>query len=297
MMKAKGSASKLRLVLFLTILVGIIQQDASLPPVLALPGPFGVCIGWGLGTKEQLDILGDVWYIDYGYRGEELRGHPRLYMVRARVPLDRGFEKVMRANPGSWWILGNEPNDPNQDNISPAEYAKLYHDFYHLAKRTDAFCRILPAGIADADWRWAEAFREKYREAYGCYPPVDGWNIHNYLLDPDLDPYDVKEFKRRIVAFGDWMGRIGERDKPLFLTEFGVLYGAGCCGRPIDPPGKVVSFMRETVSWLEGTDYVQYWAWFAINSGGRFNGDLFDAEGKLTLFGAAYRDLMRGTGD
>lgn len=259
------------------------RQDAAL-------GRFGVCAEPSDDLKVLLDKLGDVWYYDYQYISPSADGHARLFMVRWG-PFDDRLREVMRQNPGAWWAAGNEPNDPNQDFRSPEEYARFYHDFYQFAKQTDRGCRVVPAGLADADWRWAAEFRDEYRRLYGRFPPLDGWNIHNYLLDERVDPYDVAEFKRRIIAFRHWVAEIGEGDRPLLLTEFGVLYGAGCCERPLDPPAKTVQFMRETVKWLAETDYVQHWAWFIANNAGDFNGGL-SREGALTLYGETYRDLI-----
>jgi len=284
----------IRCAALVAVLGGAILSGSSAcrdTPAMAPLGRFGVCAEWTPGLQAQLDNLGDVWYYDYHYSSPTVGGHARLMMVRYK-PFGAQLCRAMRSHPGAWWAAGNEPNDPDQDNRSPREYAEFYHDFYRWAKKTDPRCKVLPAGIADADWRWAREFRAEYRRLYGSYPRVDGWNIHNYLLDPGSDPYDVSEFKRRILAFRHWMLEIGEAEKPLFLTEFGVLYGAGCCQRPLDPPEKTVAFMRETVTWLAESDYVQHWAWFILNNAGDFNGGLHDSEGRISVYGEAYRDLI-----
>ena len=257
-------------------------------------GRFGVCAEPAPELESYLDALGDVWYYDYGAKSPTMSGHARLRLVWG-WPGDGKLADEIKTNRGAWWAVGNEPNDPNQDFRTPEEYARFYHDFYHWAKRMDRRSKVIPAGIADADWRWATAFRERYREFYGDYPPVDGWNMHCYLLGDDA--YDVSEFKRRVQAFRHWMMSIGEAEKPLFLTEFGVLYGSGCCQRPVDPPEWTVSYMRETVSWLSTTDHVQHWAWFILNNAGEFNGGLVDQAGQLTVYGQAYRDLIAEYGD
>ena len=261
------------------------------PPLFSTP--FGVGVGDAPVTATQLDALGRVWYMDWGWRSPTLGGHERLYVIPcAEAMADRGaIPAAMLASGSSWWSLGNEPNDPNQDNRTPEEYAELYHTYEQWAEKAPR-CGILPAGIADADWQWAEAFREAYREKYGRYPRSDGWNIHNYILEPGLDPYDVAEFGRRILAFRHWMDTIGDGSKPLFLTEFGVLYGSGCCGRPVDPPEKVDAFMRGAVQWLQESDAVSAWAWFATYTK-LYNGSLMTAEGDLNSLGETYRELLQ----
>jgi len=254
--------------------------------------PFGVDIGDVPVTAAQLDALGPVWYMDYRWNTPTLAGHDRLYVIRSwEVRGDHGaIRAAMQASGAAWWSLGNEPNDPNQDNVSPEEYAELYHTFEGWATEARR-CQILPAGIANADWNWAEAFREAYRQKYGRYPRVDGWNIHNYILEEGLNPYDVAEFQRRILAFHRWMETIGDGQKPLFLTEFGVLYGNGCCNRPVDPPDQIQSFMRDTVRWLATSDLVACWAWFATDAV-PYNGSLLDQSGQPNPLGTIYRELL-----
>ena len=260
--------------------------------------PFGVDVGDVPVTAEQLDAIGPVWYLDYRWDTPTLEGHERLYVVRCwEVREDQGaIPAVMRARRGrtrdapTWWALGNEPNDPHQDNVSAEEYAELYHIFEGWAGGARQ-CRILPAGIANADWNWAESFRQAYRQKYGHYPRVDGWNIHNYILQPGLDPYDLGEFQRRTLAFRRWMEAIGDGHKPLFLTEFGVLYGSGCCGRPVDPPERIQSFMRDAVRWLLDSDIVTCWAWFAVHAE-PYNGSLLTKEGNCSELGVTYQELV-----
>ncbi len=255
------------------------------------PQGFGVAIGYGLGGEHELDQLGPVWYLDYDYRGSSLGDHRRILLVDPKSKME-SVVALARTRGGQWWQIGNEPNDPNQDNLTPAEYAQVYHDFYYALRRADPTAQILPAGLADADWTWAEAFRNAYRRAFGQFPKTDGWSIHNYLLETCEGAWDVAAFQARITSFRDWMSKIGDGSKPLFLTEFGVLYGDGCCGCPVAQPSETVEYIRSTTRWLASTDYVQAWAWFAVKTDGRYNGDLFDGSGQITGFGIAYRDAL-----
>jgi hypothetical protein len=136
-----------------------------------------------------------------------------------------------------------------------------------------------------------DAFRENYRMAFNKYPYVDGWSIHNYLLDRCEDATDVQQFTARIAAFREWMTRIGVSHQPLLLTEYGVLYGSGCCNCPAIEPDLVAGFMRATTLWMMQSDSVQGWAWFAVRTGGRFNGDLFSDRAEPTVFGNTYKEL------
>jgi hypothetical protein len=280
-----------RLLVALAVLLSSCSCAARRSPPPLFATPFGVGVGDALVTAAQLDALGPVWYMDWGWQEPTLAGHERLYVIScSEVAADRGrIPAAMLASGGAWWSLGNEPNDPNQDNRTPEEYAELYHIFESWAAKAPR-CGILPAGIANADWQWAQSFREAYRQKYGRYPHSDGWNIHNYILEPGLDPYDVVEFGRRILAFRRWMESIGDGDKSLLLTEFGVLYGNGCCDRPADPPEKLEAFMRGAVQWLQASDAVSGWAWFATYTR-LYNGSLMTPGGDLNPLGETYSEL------
>jgi hypothetical protein len=99
----------------------------------------------------------------------------------------------------------------------------------------------------------------------------------------------------------------GQQDKPLIMSEFGVL-------QPMDygfPPDRVNEFMRRACQFMltardEGLGYpaddyrlVQRWAWFSLNeapwnaeSGQGFNGQLLDlTTGALTPMGQEYARL------
>ena len=298
--RAKRSAAVV-LIYARWVALGTLLLLCAAPSVrVAMPRPmprgFGVAIGYGLGGATELDRLGSVWYVDYDYRGAVLDRHPRLFLVESRADL-KPAAAVARIHPGEWWQFGNEPNDPNQDNISPTEYARRYREFYFLLKRADPSARIVVAGIADADWKWAEEFRSSYRAQFGRYPHRDGWSIHNYLLDRCADATDAEKVKSRVVAFRDWMTRIGEASQPLLLSEYGVLYGNGCCECPLIAPEVTVAFMQTTTRWLFQSRLTQGWAWFSVRSGGRFNGDLFTDQGQVTEYGRAYQGLFAGLVD
>ena len=234
---------------------------------------------------EKLDLLGPVWFYTYHFLGSGLAGHHRLYLITPHYA-DADLENAVRSNPGQWWLIGNEPNDPFQDNMSPQAYAAFYHRGLAQVCRLDPSARVVPAGIAGADWEWAGAFRESYLDQYGRYPPLDAWNIHNYILEPEHDQLDLEEFQRRVLSFREWMARIGDEQLPLLLTEFGALYHSSASDE------EVATYLQEVVGWLESTDHVQHWAWFANRTAGQFNGDLYDQDWQLSRFGEAYAQAV-----
>jgi hypothetical protein len=212
------------------------------------------------------------------------------------------LEIMLDLNPGNWWMIGNEPD--RQDVVTAARYAELYHDLYTFIKAHDPSSLIGIGGVVQPTpirLQYLDMILTAYQSRYGTALPVDVWNIHNYVLreavdgwgcgvppgtDPaltmdedDEPPYDLLNHDnlelwiKHIVDMRQWMKNRGYRDRPLIITEFGILmpeaYG-------YDYP-RVRTFMLETFDWLrtaidaetgypqDGNRLVQAWAWYSLN--------------------------------
>jgi hypothetical protein len=217
-----------------------------------------------------------------------------------------------------------DPSEPEyevppggQDEMLPAVYAQAYHEFYHLIKGADPTARIAIGGVVQPTplrRLYLEAVLDAYQDRYGEPMPVDVWNVHNMILQEkvgswgadippgidaqegalySLDDHDsMAVFARHIREFRAWMEERGEREKPLIISEYGILmpqdYGFPC--------GSVSAFMQATFSYfLYTTDdalgypaddnrLVQRWVWYSLDDAG-FEGQpscshLFDPESR-----------------
>jgi hypothetical protein len=117
------------------------------------------------------------------------------------------------------------------------------------------------------------------------------------------------------------MAEHGFRDKPLIVSEYGVLLPSTYIGRgegygdPEAGDQALEAFMRQTFDFLtsavdpelgypaDGNRLVQQWLWYSVNdppfdeaTGVGFNGALFHHErsGEMTRFGLLFRDYVRG---
>jgi len=184
---------------------------------------------------------------------------------------------------------------------------------------------------------WLDRVLDSYRGSYGEPMPVDIWNVHNLLLsecpgscgcrDPNPCPnlccsggylppefgcdssrrtyrpqdsqVNANEFKQLIREFRAWMAtREAARDKPLIITEMGVLAPRRDSGGPY-PVEWINEFMYETFDWMmnatdqetgysaDGYRLVQRWTWYSLTDRS-FNGSLFDGRGQLTDFGLSF---------
>jgi hypothetical protein len=277
--------------------------------------------------------LGMGWYLDWRidpapmqFEGLE---YAQLYSMRGATNLRREqIAQVLAANPGALWLAGNEPDVIWQDNKTPEEYAQLYHQLYTFVKTLDPSAQVAIAGVSQVTplrLQYIEAVMEAYERLYGQRMPVDVWNVHAFILREERDSwgvsippgFDVDQgmlweiedhdsldlFRQQIVDFRRWMARQGERDKPLIISEFGILmppdYGF--------PPERVARFMVETFDYLltaadpeigypaDDNRLVQRLTWYSLSDTVYPTSNLVDpATGEITLLGLTFADYAAG---
>ncbi len=230
--------------------------------------------------------------------------------------------RTLAAHPGSYWLIGNEPDVIWQDNATPEKYARAYNEIYTFIKERDPSAHVGAGGIAlptPLRLVWLDEVLRIYRETYRHDLPADLWSIHLFILREERDSWgidippgmdetegelyeiedhgNVELVKQYVVAFRRWMAANSYADRPLAVTEFGILlpedYGF--------PPEFVQDYMRQTYDYFltaTGEDglaaddgrLVQYAFWYSIFDEGAYPiGNLYDARrGALTPLGEAF---------
>lgn len=294
------------------------------------------CAGEASGNLRRFDIaplrLG--WYLDWRAQAELVGGDDLEYarMVRlgggALVPAAPTLADIARRNPGALWLIGNEPDVKWQDNVTPADYARLYHEAYTALKRADERAQVAIGGVTQPTplrLRYLDAVLEAYRKQFGAPMPVDVWNVHNFILREergswgvDIPPgfpddrgrlYEISDsanlaaFKEQIIEFRRWMAERGFRDYPLIVSEYGI-------PMPEDygfPPDVVAAFLTATFDFfLTAADpalghpadahrLVQRWCWYSLSDTVYPTGNLFDPQtGAITPLGRAWAAYVQG---
>ena len=287
------------------------------------------------------------WYHDYSVSvaPSRVNGMQHVQLVRATIStanLDGLLGPAVDNNPGALWLLGNEPDRFSQDGVMAAEYATFYHDVYTFLKARDPSAQVAMGGLLQPTplrLLYLDAVLEAYRAAYGEAPPADAWHIHNFILREATDwgayyppgflnpPYtdaeggavearayevadhgDLEIFKTQIRDFRRWMQINGYRDKPLIVSEYGILlpepFGYDYATVRDFMVGTFDFFATETDPLLgypqDADRLVQQWAWFTMNDDYEFNGSLFDYDtGAITPLGqdfAAYAESLKTPG-
>lgn len=273
---------------------------------------------------------------------------PHSYLV---TPSLEEIAATAQAVPGALWLVGNEMDRRDwylggQDEILPELYATAYHEIHTAIRNADPAARITIGGVIQATplrLAWLDRVWDSYTAQYSTTLPVDVWNVHNFVLrevhhnyGADIPPgfatddaravvyssdathIDMDLFDQQIRTFRAWMAERGQQEKPLIISEYGILYShcaawrwtgeEWVCDLSFNDGPTVINFMLATFDYFlgardcaigyvaDGCRLVQRWLWFSLDhSGEGFNAhtSLYDAaDGNLTPAGIAYRDWV-----
>ncbi|MDY7078950.1 MAG: hypothetical protein SXV54_18710 [Chloroflexota bacterium] len=291
---------------------------------------WGVGVGTGPISRYQVGSLRLGWYLDWQAQLAPLRPEGAAYaqMIRLREgvlsPGTGEIAAIARANPGSLWLVGNEPDVKWQDNVEPATYARLYHDAYSAIKSADPTALVAIGGVSQPTplrLRYLDMVLGAYQTQFGAEMEVDVWNAHNFILREergswgvDIPPgmpddrgvlYEIEDggsleiFRQQIVDLRQWMAQRGYQDRPLVVSEYGILM-------PADygfPPERVADFLTGTFDiFMTAADpalgypeddyrLVQSWCWYSLDAPADYypTGNLFDPQtGAMTPVGEVW---------
>jgi hypothetical protein len=253
---------------------------------------------------------------------------------------------IIERNSGDVWVIGNEPDRYYyQDSVTAEVYAQRYYDVATLIRSTDNSAKIAFGSVVQPTpirIRYLEkalieleTLANNREEAMAL---IDIWSIHAFILNehPEIswgagvpvgfendysdaikitdfsDTYSIDFFSLRINNFRNWMNSIGEREKPLWITEYGSLFpdleiACSSCtdylGWPKEEDTK--NYMISTFNYLlnasdpltgfsnDNNHLVQRWFWYSLNDYRyNFGGSLFDPENnyQITMAGEAFKN-------
>lgn len=247
---------------------------------------------------------------------------PMVRVKNGKIVVPMGtVARLAHEHPGHLWLIGNEPDVRWQDNTPPDVYAVAYHDLYTTIKTADPTAQVAIGGISQVTplrLRYLDSILDHYRNQYGTMMPVDVWNMHAFILREEADSWgvdippgleDVQQgilwevadhdnlrlVENQVRLMRRWMAARGERQKPLIITEYGILmppeYGF--------PPAKVEEFMVGSFDLFQTLQdpalgysadenrLVQRWVWFSTRFHLYPTGDLFAADARPTYLMAA----------
>jgi hypothetical protein len=263
----------------------------------------------GVGISTQVDIpywtnlLGAQWYMDW--RTQSVSSTSQLeYWQTIRVsengysPGRKELIRLLRKYPGHTWIIGNEPDNIWQDNVSAEKYAQYYYELYKLIKRYDSSARVAIGAVTQPTplrLEYLDIVLTTYENKYHQPLPVDWWTIHAYVMREEKSSWgadipsgmdkekgelydiehhgDIQIFKENIKNFRAWLKEKGYQNTPLAITEFGILLPETLGYDPIT----IRVYLKSSFDWLltsrdetigfpqDEFRLVQKFAWFSLH--------------------------------
>lgn len=279
-------------------------------------------------------------YLDWGLSASPAQPAEMDYIQVVRLKDDaynnqlERIPGVAQARPGSYWLVGNEPDTTygqewgGQDNLSPETYADRYIEVYNLIKANDPTAKVGIGGVTQPTpvrLEYLERVWVHYVNRFGSEPPSDFWHVHIFLLNevpgewgagmpPDagsnpyanapvaMDPEKADSlalFKQRVVALREWMAKHNQQNKPLWITEFGVLMPSDAeLNYYTISQRRTRNFMSNSFSYLwsardrklglpsDGNRLVQRWYWWTLSADARkIGGAIYDVRSQTTPSG------------
>ncbi len=313
---------------------------------------FGVGVDGRYGHLSDFAVeqLGAGWYADWSTNLNPLHPGGMEYVQVISVkdtlyPPDwASLAQKIANNPGAVWVVGNEPDCIWEDcnNRTPDAYATIYHDVYGFIKGQDPTAQVAIASVVEGTplrMLYLTKIWDSYQQQYSDTMPVDIFNMHVHIIKeghswapagigipPGISPeeegaaqqYAIADndslaiFMDQVMRYRQWMRDRGQQNKPLVITEYGVLYPPEYpFGFTVD---RVNAYMKNTFNFMLYTknpalgypadDYrlVQRWLWFSVNShpydkdaGQGWNGALFDWQThEMTPFGLNFMHYRQG---
>ncbi|MCB9431152.1 MAG: hypothetical protein H6668_04125 [Ardenticatenaceae bacterium] len=294
---------------------GVLSGEGEVAPAQQAGLPFGLLLDWDISATLPNDPSFTFWQM------------LRLGEEGVKTDWDE-IAAIARAHPGSVWVVGNEPDVKWQDNVTAGRYAELYHEAYTFIKQIDPTAQLASGGISQSTplrRAYLDEVLAAYEANYGGLMPVDVWTLHAFTLREERDSwgvdippgmsedvgvlYEIEDhndpaiFQQNIVDFRAWMAARGYRERPLAITEYGILL-------PSDygfPDEVVIDFMQQSFDFLLGASndtglpsddnrLVQAWFWYMVYDDQLYpTGNLYDPQaGELTAVGQAYADYVNG---
>ncbi|MBI2886110.1 MAG: hypothetical protein HYY02_02755 [Chloroflexi bacterium] len=256
----------LSLLLSLGLLAGLLYSNQQ-APAQAAPSNFGLIFAKPPSSEEvnnALTKLGMTWWYSFGPTPANPSGYNKVLLIRTKAePLSQATLQSMAASasPGAYWIIGNEPNVPEQDwvycptsctlgeeiDLNVATYVSRYRYYAEAIRAIDPNAKLVAGNVLNWDFfcsgcagggalghNFVEKFLQEYRTQYGAPPRVDVWGIHTYdihwretpMVNWRLGAEELPTFRLFLDNFRFPDGASsGQEGKPIWVTEFGIIWG------------------------------------------------------------------------
>lgn len=299
--------------------VGLPEKDPHLFPwPETRPGWY---LNWTTGAIETEGFMGIGRGVKMTLPNERSIGMTFAPMVRVHngvlIPNAEVIAELAANNRGRMWLIGNEPDVQWQDNSTAEQYAYAYRCAHALIKRNDPSAQVAIGGVSQVTplrIAYIERIWNFYATEFGERMPVDVWNMHAFVLREEANSWgvrippgfedvaqgmlwepgdhsDVTLIEEQVVRMRTWMAQNGERDKPLIISEYGILlpqifgYPQHIVSEFMWNSFDLFATLRDPALGYAADDnrLVQRWVWFSSRYDLYESGNLYDNRGEPTI--------------
>jgi len=279
---------------------------------LSLPGKKGICYmlnGDAGANLDRVSKLNPHW--NYSWNAQRIDDQPSdlefvpMVWGGAKTPADmqkrikQHILPQIEAGTCKRLLCFNEPDKPNQSNMTPAECIEFWPQFEKLGVplcspscANPLACHEVKECCQGVSGSWMKDFMTQIdKRGYRC----DYLGVHWY------GGPSAKAFKENMRDIYEAYGA----KRPLMITEFAVADWKAMNKCPEDnkyTEQQVLKFMKDVLPWLERQDWIAGYAWFPFDPVKAPQGTssaLFRADdpNKLTACGFYYRSVTKENPD
>jgi hypothetical protein len=252
-----------------------------------LDNPYKVGIGtWDFDAKatalHDLDKFDFSWYTNWrpeplwSPTGEGL-GDPRFVpMVWGKADLTATNIKSLKDTKSGYLLGFNEPDNPEQANLSVKEAIKLWPKLMKTGLELGSPACMTDQTMGKNSWlgKFMDQIEKKGYE-------VDFVAVHYYTENPS-----IAEFKKFLTDV------YNEYGKPIWVTEWALVDWDNTDRFKVK---EIAAFADAATRMLDDLSFVKRHAWFSAyddGHGGDISTQLLDARGELTKVGDVFHDFL-----
>ena len=135
----------------------------------------------------QQSTIGAAWWYDWDFRytGDGIAEY--VPMLRSGVDRTQIEAICTRIGYGSYWLVGNEPENKSQDNQTPVEAAIFQGAIVHALLECDPSAKIIIGGFVDPSQYTRTTYKAQFESAWmslyneSVIDVVTGWHVHAYV--------------------------------------------------------------------------------------------------------------------
>jgi hypothetical protein len=221
----------------------------------------------------------------------------RLDRQYANFTADATVLNFAAAHPGQLYINGDEPD---QQCITPYDYAGIFHDFVVAVRNVDPTARFSNAGFGDPNDQctpvpgepyrssmhytsYADQFYNAYIQRYGVAPPISEWRFHNFA--EWIAVGDVNTWWTQVQSAAAWSVAHGAN---MVLGSWGFIGW-------VEPATTYQQHLKQAMALLMDEQRINAAIYWSYELWGGYPHYLVNSDGSLTPEGQTYVNPLTET--